>query len=194
MLLGEVVDELLNQDCLANACAAEQTGLTTTNIGLEKVDGLDAGLEDLGLGGDVLELRSRTVNRVKLHVFRHGHAINRLASDVPDAAKGLRTDGHHHRGTRVVNTETALKAVGGGHGDATNDVTRKQALDLKREVDGANRGLALDGKGVVDRGDVVVELNVDDGAHDADDSAVSDTTVLDIEGRLLEHRPLLSGF
>ena len=134
------------------------------------------------------------MNRVKLHVFRHGHAINRLTSDVPDAAKGLGADGHHHRGTRVVDTETALKAIGGGHGDAANDVTRKQALDLKGEVDGADRGLALDGKGVVDRGDGVVELNVDDGAHDADDSAVSDTTVLDIEGRLLEHRPLLSGF
>ena len=34
MLLGEVVDELLNDNGLTNACTAEQTGLTTLDEGL----------------------------------------------------------------------------------------------------------------------------------------------------------------
>ena len=55
VLLGEVVDELLDQNGLADAGAAEQTCLTATNVGLKKVDGLDTGLEDLGLGGELVK-------------------------------------------------------------------------------------------------------------------------------------------
>ena len=62
MLLGEVVDELLNQNGLADAGATEQTRLAATDVGLEQVDGLDAGLEDLGLGGELVKAGSRVVN------------------------------------------------------------------------------------------------------------------------------------
>ena len=55
VLLGEVVDEFLNQNGLADAGAAEQARLSATDVGLEQVDGLDAGLEDLGLGGELVE-------------------------------------------------------------------------------------------------------------------------------------------
>jgi peptide chain release factor 1 len=55
VLLGKVVDELLDQDGLADASAAKEAGLAATDIRLEKVDGLDAGLEDLGLGGELVE-------------------------------------------------------------------------------------------------------------------------------------------
>ena len=55
MLLGEVVDEFLNQNGLADAGATEQARLTATNVGLKKVDGLDTGLEDLGLGGELVK-------------------------------------------------------------------------------------------------------------------------------------------
>ena len=45
MLLSQVVDELLDADGLAHASAAEQTGLTALDVGLDEVDDLDAGLE-----------------------------------------------------------------------------------------------------------------------------------------------------
>ena len=48
MLLGEVVDQLLNQNRLANASAAKQARLATADVGLQQVDGLDARLKDLG--------------------------------------------------------------------------------------------------------------------------------------------------
>ncbi len=41
MLLSQVVDELLDDNGLTNACTAEQTGLTTLNEGLDKVDNLN---------------------------------------------------------------------------------------------------------------------------------------------------------
>ena len=59
-------------DGLAHACAAEQTGLAALDEGLDQVDGLDAGLEDLGRGRQVVERRGRTVDRAALDVSGMG--------------------------------------------------------------------------------------------------------------------------
>ena len=48
VLLGEVVDELLDQHGLADAGAAEQADLAALRVGREQVDDLDARLEHLG--------------------------------------------------------------------------------------------------------------------------------------------------
>ena len=48
VLLGEVVDQLLDEDGLADAGAAEQADLAALGVGREQVDDLDAGLEHLG--------------------------------------------------------------------------------------------------------------------------------------------------
>ncbi len=90
VLLGEVVDELLNQNGLADAGAAEQTRLAATDIGLEQVNGLDAGLEDLGLGGELIEAGRSVVDGVELLHLGHGLTVDRLAHDVPNAAERLR--------------------------------------------------------------------------------------------------------
>ena len=50
VVLGDVVDQLLNEDRLADPGAAEQAGLATARVGREQVDDLEARLEDLGLG------------------------------------------------------------------------------------------------------------------------------------------------
>ena len=47
MLLGDVVDQFLNDDGLADAGAAEQTDLAALQKRLDQVDDLDAGLEHL---------------------------------------------------------------------------------------------------------------------------------------------------
>jgi hypothetical protein len=57
---GEVVDELHDDDGLADTRAAEQAGLAALDVGLEQVDDLDAGLEDLRLGLEVLVARERS--------------------------------------------------------------------------------------------------------------------------------------
>jgi len=45
--LGHVVDELHDDDGLADASPAEQSDLAALGIGCEQVDNLDAGNEDL---------------------------------------------------------------------------------------------------------------------------------------------------
>ena len=43
MLFGNVVDKLLDQNCLADTCAAEQTDLAASRIWRNQVNDLDAG-------------------------------------------------------------------------------------------------------------------------------------------------------
>ena len=58
VLLGDVADELLDDDRLAHAGAAEDADLAALGEGRDQVDDLEAGLEDLGRGRLVLEGRA----------------------------------------------------------------------------------------------------------------------------------------
>src|SRR5687767_15993308 len=51
----DVVDELLDEHGLPEAGAPEEAGLPALRVGREEVDDLEAGLEDLGLGHQLLE-------------------------------------------------------------------------------------------------------------------------------------------
>src|SRR5260370_20550994 len=55
VLAGNVVDELLDDDGLADAGSAEEADLATLEVGLDEVDDLNAGLEHLFLGGLLVE-------------------------------------------------------------------------------------------------------------------------------------------
>ena len=66
VLLGEVVDQLLDDHRLADAGAAEQADLAALGVGREQVDDLDAGLEHLGRRGEVLDRRRVAVDRPAL--------------------------------------------------------------------------------------------------------------------------------
>ena len=66
VLLGDVVDEFLNDHRLADARAAEEADLAALDVGAEQVDDLDAGLEHLLLGVEILERRSRAMDRAVL--------------------------------------------------------------------------------------------------------------------------------
>jgi hypothetical protein len=55
--LGDVVDELLDEDSLADTSATEQTNLTTTSVRSEKIDDLDTSLQNLS-GGPVRRISS----------------------------------------------------------------------------------------------------------------------------------------
>ena len=66
MLQGDVVNQLHDDDGLADAGAAEQADLAALQVRLEQIDDLDAGLEHLQLGGLLLERRRVTVDRPPL--------------------------------------------------------------------------------------------------------------------------------
>ena len=94
MEAGDAGDQLLDDDRLAEAGAAEQAGLAAADERGEQVDDLDAGLEQLGLGREVVELRRLAVDRPALRGVDRPAAVDRLAEQVEDAAEGLLADGH----------------------------------------------------------------------------------------------------
>ena len=66
VLLGDVADQLLDDDRLAHAGAAEDADLAALGERRDQVDDLEARLEDLGRGGLLLERGRRAVDRVAL--------------------------------------------------------------------------------------------------------------------------------
>ena len=66
VLLGDVVDQLLDQHRLAEAGAAEEADLAAAHERGDQVDDLDAGLEDLRLRRQLAELRRVAVDRPAL--------------------------------------------------------------------------------------------------------------------------------
>jgi len=86
--LGDVVDELLDEDSLANTSTTEETNLSTTSVGSEEIDDLDT--SDQNLSGCRLldELGRFGVNRESLVRLDGTTLIDRVTSDVHDTAKG----------------------------------------------------------------------------------------------------------
>ena len=177
VLLGEVVDELLDEHRLADAGAAEQADLAALGVGREQVDDLDAGLEHLGRRGQVLDRRgaARWIGQRSLTSI--GVAlVDRLAEQVEDAPERDVADRHGDRAAGVDDLDAAREAVGRVHRDRAHAVVAEVLLDLADEVRAdavvvAGRALAGDDHRVVDLGQLVREDGLDDDALDLLDPA-----------------------
>ncbi len=176
VLQRDVVDQLLDDDGLADARAAEQADLAALQVRLDQVNDLDARLEHLQLGGLVRQHRGRPMDRPAL-LRVHGPIgeIHRAAEDVQHAAERFGADGHGDGPAQVERGHAALHPVGRLHGDRAHAVLAEVLLDLRDDVD---LRLAL-AKAVGDHADGVVdgrqvpdlELDVDHGPDDGDDLA-----------------------
>ena len=136
VLGGQVADQLLNDDRLADARAAEQADLAAAQVRFQKIDDLDAGLEHLQLGGLLVERRRRAMNRVALCRVHRTHLVHRLADHVQHAAQRLLAHRHGHRLAQALGVHAANQAVGrlqrdGAHA-AFADVLRHFADDVDR--------------------------------------------------------------
>src|SRR6185369_10965828 len=89
MRLGDIVDQLLDDDRLADAGAPEQADLAAAGVWREQIDDLDAGDEDLRLGRLLDIGRSRLVNGASLLRLDRAGFVDRFADDVHDAAERL---------------------------------------------------------------------------------------------------------
>lgn len=90
--LGDVVDQLLNEDGLADTGTTEETNLSTTGVGGEEVDDLDTGNQNLGGGRLLNELGSFGVDGEVLVGLDGTTLVDRVTGDVHDAAKGGNAD------------------------------------------------------------------------------------------------------
>ncbi len=178
MLHGQVVDKLLNEHRLAYAGATKQTGFAAADVGLQQVDGLDAGFEDLHRGGEVVEARRWVMDGIVLHVLRHALAVHRLAQHVPDAAQSGLAYRHLHGLAGIHHMQAALQTVGGGHGDGAYNAARQLGLHLKLGLDVAKRSHCIYLEGGIDSGHVVLEFDVDHRAYDTDNDALVEVALI----------------
>ena len=172
MSLGDVVDELHDDDCLADAGAAEQTDLSALHERGDQVDDLDAGLEDFRLRLEVHEVGTLAVNRPAQRVLRDRRAVvHRLAEHVEDASERGRADRHRDRAACVDHFHAAHDRVGRRHGDGAHLVAADVLLHLDDDANvAAVFRLGGDVERVVELGQVLgLELDVEYRTDDLDD-------------------------
>ena len=110
--LGDVVDQLLNEDGLSDTGTTEETDLSTTSVGGKEVDDLDTSDENLGSGGLFDELWGVGVDRQELVRLDGTTLIDRVTSDVHDTTESRGTDGDGDRRTGVDSLATTDETLG----------------------------------------------------------------------------------
>ena len=134
MRLGDVVDQLLNQHGLADAGAAEQADLAALGVWRKQVHDLDAGDQDLRLGGLVDIGRSGGMNRPPLGRLDGARLVDRLAHNVHDAAQGIFADGDRNRLAGIDHLLAAHQTFRRVHGDGAHGVFAEMLGDLEHKA------------------------------------------------------------
>ena len=159
--LGDVVDQFHDQHGLADAGATEEADLAAFGIGRQKIDDLDARLEDLGIRRLFGIGRGRLMDGAG--AFRRDRAgfVDGLADDVHDPAERTFADWHQDGLAGVGHGLAAGQALGHVHGDAAHGVLAEMLRDFEHEPVAVVRGFER----VQDLGQMAFELYVD---HRAD--------------------------
>ena len=134
VLCGDVADELLNDDGLANTRAAVSADLAALRERRDEVEHLDAGLEDLRRSVALLHQRGGTVDRPVLVGLYVTEAVQRLAEGVEQPAEDGLADGHCDRESGVGCLSATAETVGRVHGERAHPVVPKVLLDFKDQL------------------------------------------------------------
>ena len=165
VLFGDVVDELHDENGLANASAAKQTNLSTTAVRRQKVDDLDARLKHLDVDRLVDELWWGAVNRESLFGVHWTRFVDQLTDNVQDTAKNLLADGHLDGRAGVLDRHAANQSIGRVHGDTADGAFAKVLGNLDNQVVGVSSMALLDRvRAVPDFGKLTGKLHVHNGA------------------------------
>ncbi len=112
MRLGDIVDQLHDDHGLADARSSEQADLSALRIRRQKIDDLDSGDENLGLGRLLDEFRRRLVNGPPSLGVERPRLVHRLPDDIHDAPERFVSDRHGDRAARIHHTLPAHQAFG----------------------------------------------------------------------------------
>ena len=163
VLLGDVVNQLHDQNRFANACAAEQTDFAALRIRADQVDDLDAGFENFGRSRQFVVFRRGTMNVPMLAVRRIRLIVHRFAENVENAPQRLSADGNGDSVPEIRDHRVARQTVGRSHCDAANGVV----ADMLRNLDGKRAIADRHGQGIVNRRHcAVVKAHVHNRSHD----------------------------
>ncbi len=165
---SNVVDQFHDQNGLANACAAEQTDLTTLCVRSEKVNNLNARYEDFSFGRLFDILRSFLVNRATCSRFDRTSFVNRLTDNVHDTAERFFANRNHDRVARVAHFVAANQTFGRVHSNRANSVFAQMLCNFKNQTAAQVVGF----QSVEDQRELTFfELYVDNSADDLSDLA-----------------------
>ena len=164
--LGDVVDELLDDDRLADARAAEDGRLAALGKRRDQIDDLDAGLEHLGLGGLLDQRWGQPVDGIIVGGLDRRGGIDGFAQDVENPAQGARPDRHGDRLAQAHNRHAAAQTIGAGHRDRAHPTVARLSLHFAHQLAAV---VELDLQGVVDVRQILEgELHVHHRADDLD--------------------------
>jgi len=163
--LRDVVDELLNENRLADAGAAEEADLAAARIGREKIDDLDARDEHFGFRRLLDEGGRFLVDGAGRVGLDRAGFVDRLADDVDDAAERAVADRNRDRRARVADFLTAGQTLGRVHGDGADRVLAEMLRHFENEAVAAVVRLER----IQNGRQMIGELDVDNGADDLGD-------------------------
>ena len=165
---GDVVNQLLNQNGLAHAGAAEQADFAALGIGANQVDDLDAGFQNVGGGLLLLVRGSRAVNGPALAGFGGFLFVDGLTQQVKHPAQALFTHRHPDGRAGVDGLSTPLQTVGGAHGDAAHHIVADVLGNFRH--DGLVPKGNLDGRQQL-RQSALREADIENRTHNLDDGS-----------------------
>ena len=113
--LGDVVDQFLDDDCLAHASTTKDRRLTAFGERCDQVDHLDAGLEDLRRGGLLCQRGRRSMDGIMVSGLYGLVAVDSLPQNVENSAQGAWSYRHGDRFAGSDYRHTAIQTVGAGH-------------------------------------------------------------------------------
>ena len=167
----DVVDQLEDDDGLADARAAERADFSALGERADQVDDLDAGLEDRGPGVLIGQFRRLAMDRVTLRESNRAAIIDRIAGDIEDPAESPLAHRHGDRAAGVVDGHAALQAFGRGHGDRAHPVFAEVLLHFEGELGRGAVDFVFEFERVVDARQLgrVLEFHVHHGTDDLND-------------------------
>jgi hypothetical protein len=162
--LGDVVDEFLDEHCLADTGTSEQTNFAATGIRGKEIHDLDTRLEHLSGGRLVDKGRWVGVNGGLFDSLDGPAFVNGLSDDIHDAPKRPAADGDHDGGAGIDDLLAPHETLGTVHGNGADTVLPEMRGDLEDQP-AASEVLNLEG--VQNGGQVLrFELHVDDRTDD----------------------------
>ena len=117
VVVAHGADQLLKQDGLADAGAADQAGLAAARQRRQQVDDLDAGFQELQAAPLRRESWGGPMNRPALGLLERRTTVQRLAEHVEQPTQRLRPDRHPDRLPGALDRHAARQPFGVRHGD-----------------------------------------------------------------------------
>mmetsp|Transcript_10945 Transcript_10945/g.17738 ORF Transcript_10945/g.17738 Transcript_10945/m.17738 type:complete len:212 (-) Transcript_10945:34-669(-) len=171
MVGSNVVDELHNDNSLADTSTAEQPNLTTLGIRGEKIHNLNTSYKNLLRLALLSEEGGSVVDR-SLDLGGDGAAlINGLTNNVHNAAKSLRAHRNQDGLAGVLALLATHKTVSRVHGNGSHHILTQMLGHLENKSGTVLADSYL--QRVKNRGRLAVELDINDGTDNLGDPSIS---------------------